>query len=468
MSNSLTDQAIRFLEELGLSMVPSRGLEKKPCVQWSRFQKQLPTVKQLREWSGPVTPDRWGFVTGQLSERVVVDFDGERGREWMRKWKIKPHLRTGSGGFHCHLLHPGWRVPTLNAKSGKVSWPWPGVDIRGDGGFAIVLGRNSNGPYEQLRELVPDRFEVLPEEVRTFLRNNSVKERMAPTWPVPFQRRIQPGRSSVDLERLVRKALEMASRDGRNNAGFWLACQLRDNGYEMGDAYFAMRDYCSQVRSINAKGNREGYTQAEITASLSQAYSLTPRDPWERGKRLPHGDAAAAAALSREPGRRSTVDSAPGKKMLDQRESADDSQSIDLYVVHTGEPLVGPTGEPLSRAGFSRVPREVSSDRRLKHRDVRVYAVLAASCWQGTVANVGKRLIAKHAPCAERLVVASLKRLEGTGHIKKLPVRRGQRGLYHLVSPIFGQKQRADVQEMITTPDGRRRLVTVRKEQGIA
>jgi hypothetical protein len=63
----------------------------------------------------------------------------------MVEWGIEPHVRTRSGGSHFYLRHPGWPVATLNAKSGKASWPWPGLDIRGDGGFAVLLGHNDKG-----------------------------------------------------------------------------------------------------------------------------------------------------------------------------------------------------------------------------------------------------------------------------------------------------------------------------------
>ena len=98
-------------------MIPSTGSEKKPCVGWKVFQHQLPTVDQLRQWNRKFSPARWGLVTGRLAGVVVVDFDGDQGRNLMQKWGINPHVRTGSGGFHWYGLHPGWRVPTLNAKS---------------------------------------------------------------------------------------------------------------------------------------------------------------------------------------------------------------------------------------------------------------------------------------------------------------------------------------------------------------
>jgi hypothetical protein len=112
------------------------GLDKFPCVKWKQFQTVRPTTEQLRQWDRKFHPERWGPVTGKLSGIVVADFDGEASRELMEKWEIVPHVRTGSGGFHAYVKHPGWQVPTFNAKSGKRRWPWPSLDIRGDGGFA--------------------------------------------------------------------------------------------------------------------------------------------------------------------------------------------------------------------------------------------------------------------------------------------------------------------------------------------
>jgi hypothetical protein len=462
----LTDQAVQFLVERGWPMIPSAGVEKKPCVGWKRFQEKLPTVAQIREWSRKHKPQRWGLVTGRLAGVVVVDFDGDQGRKLTREWDIKPHVQTGSGGFHLYLQHPGWRVPTLNAKSGKVSWPWPGVDIRGDGGFAVLLGSNQNGVYVQLRELFPEPFESLPQQVRNFLRNHSEKE--APKVKQGTQPPPKVNSSGVNAERLIRTALEMAPTQGRNNAGFWLACQLRDNGYALDDAASTMRKYQSQAPSINLKGVREPYTEREMTASLGEAYSRPPRERWSQRGQRPQSGSVQKVTPKPMP-RPCETEPRPGEERPHQDCDADNPESIGIYVGHTGEPLVGHMGEPLSRSPYARLPGEVLNDRRLKHRDIRVYAVLAGSCWQGNVSQVGKRRIAKLTPCAERLVVESLKRLEATGHIQKQPGRlRGQRARYVLLSLVFAQKQRAGVEEVVVTPDGRRRLASIRREQGTA
>jgi Bifunctional DNA primase/polymerase, N-terminal len=462
MPANLTDQAIKLLVERRWPMLPSTGSSKGPCVAWKEFQERLPTPEQLREWGRRFTVKRWGLVTGTLSGVMVLDFDGAAGLKLLRKWGIKPHLKTGSGGFHWYLRHPGWRVPTLNAKTSKASWPWPGLDVRGDGGFAVLLGRNDNGPYEELRELVPDAFDDAPEEVRIFLRNQSAK---ADTPPKPVRNQQPSGGSGrVDTERLIGDALQIVSKRGRNDAGIWLACQLRDNGYSQGEAETAMRNYQSSTPSTNAKGQREPYSVAEALASLRQAYSRPAREKWAQRTTTRKGAPTPAPS-----GREAQPSAADRKQNTPQDADADGSENLYLYVGHTGEPLVGHMGEPLSSEQFSRVPRDVSTDRRLKQRDKTVYSVLACHCWVGNIVKMGKRLIAKLACCAERKVIESLRALEEAGHIRKWQGRRrGQRGQYELVCPIFGRDQRAGVQKTAATPEGNLRLISVRKDQRIA
>jgi hypothetical protein len=200
-----------------------------------------------------------------------------------------------------------------------------------------------------------------------------------------------------------------------------------------------MRAYRSRVTSTNTKGQVEPYADNEMMASLREAFSQPARDPWARRKTPPQEGLCLVTVPSTEPSLRDKGDSPSPRESPDQNAIADDPENLYLYVGHTGEPLVGHTGEPLSRTRFSRVPDEVLTDPRLRARDVRVYLALARAHWTDS-ASVGKRTLARQARCAERLVVESLKILEATGHIRKQPRKRGQRGHYVLLSPLFHEK----------------------------
>lgn len=236
-----------------------------------------PTNYRRLEEMGPGSPaGTVGHRPGALSGIVVVDFDGDSGRDVMARWGIKaPHVKSGSGGYHLYASHPGWPVPTLNARVGN-QWPWPGVDVRGDGGFAVLLGRNQKGPYEWLRSLDPDPWDKLPAELRDYLRRYNQKTEARPTRPAPPPP-VSGDRVAVDV--LVRRALDKAQACGRNNAGMGLACQLRDNGYSKSEAASEMQDYGVRVSSTNLKGEREPYTRSEMSASLDQAFARPAREP---------------------------------------------------------------------------------------------------------------------------------------------------------------------------------------------
>ena len=145
----------------GWSVIPVR-VDKKPPLKWKIYQQECPTQAEIERWSQEYHPDGWAVITGEVSGIVVLDFDGDKGRETLRKLGLNPHVRTGSGGFHVYLQHPGSRVQTLNSTSKReLGERYPGLDIRADGGYTVFTGRNESGTYQWLREPKPDPLDIL-------------------------------------------------------------------------------------------------------------------------------------------------------------------------------------------------------------------------------------------------------------------------------------------------------------------
>jgi putative DNA primase/helicase len=260
----------------GWSVFPVRADKRPAIVSWKPFQRTRPSVAQVREWARKLKPKAWAVVTGKPSDIITLDFDGDTGNTTLRKLGLNPHVRTGSGGYHLYISYPGFKVPTLTGKTKQeMGSHYPGLDIRGDGGYAIFSGVNHNGAYEWLRQPDPDPFESLPADLQAFIKRLS--------QPVPAnlsKQTIPKANGRVPAERLISQALQEARTGGRNNIGFWLAAQLRDNGYLENDAKQIMSEYSARVSGRNAKGQSERYTEAEALASVRQAYSRAPREPW--------------------------------------------------------------------------------------------------------------------------------------------------------------------------------------------
>lgn len=282
---------------------------------WAPLQTERPTPEQLRTWLENPAGKGLALVTGELSDVIALDFDGEEGRRLVEKLGLRPHVLTGSGGYHVYFRHPGHPVQTLNGKAkDELGARWKGLDIRGDGGYVILPpSRNNSGPYKQLRSFDElEEVSILPRDLAEFLGLIRV-ERPA---PVAMAARAAAGplvgvesgdRASSDYK--LRQALEeQAPVVGRNNAGMWLACQLRDNGYSQSEAQQVMEVYAQQVPGTNMKGQAEPYPREEAYGTLRSAYSKPARDPSRApantgrpGASLPADSEVRAAAPSSVP-----------------------------------------------------------------------------------------------------------------------------------------------------------------------
>lgn len=108
---------------------------------------------------------------------------------------------------------------------------------------------------------------------------------------------------------------------------------------------------------------------------------------------------------------------------------------------------------------YSRTPDSVLYDKELSFGARCVYAVLAGAVHQGTTAKVGQRLIARKLGMHQETACLCLQELRDRGHITVVGEGKARR-IYHLHSDVFGQKQRAGTEEIISYP--RKRLVSAR------
>ena len=127
-----------------------------------------------------------------------------------------------------------------------------------------------------------------------------------------------------------------------------------------------------------------------------------------------------------------------------------------LYV---DQKLVRKPSQKLVQSHWNRIPDSVLLDKRLNASARCVYAYLAGTVHQGTVATVGQRRIAGKLGFSKSTVNEAIKELASNEHIKVIACG-AQRYRYHLTSEVFGQKQRAGVETLVSAP--RRRLATVR------
>lgn len=263
---------------LGWSVIPC-DQNKKPIIKtWKPFQERQAKLDEVAQWVRR-NPAAWGIVTGIISKRITLDFDGVSGKTTCDKLHLRPHRSTPSGGVHVDFDHPGWHVPTLNSKTKReLGARWPGLDIRGDGGYVIFRGRTGHGEYSWMRDPEPESLDALPLDLREFLGLLRPPETIT-TAQTNGHHPAAPERVAAD--RLLGMALDRVGSEGRNNAGLWLAAQLRDNRYSQMEVESVMRDYAARCPSTNTKGHVEAYGTPEVLSTVREVFTRPPRQPWD-------------------------------------------------------------------------------------------------------------------------------------------------------------------------------------------
>lgn len=222
----------------------------------------------IRGWWQAWPSANVGIVTGACSGLFVLDIDPRDGGaesfgdlcDAYGQIDQTIEARTGSGGMHLLFKHPGMTIGNSAGKLGK------GLDTRGDGGYIVAApsthasGRRYEWVSEDgqgLSDVPPWLLATLLEKPKPTFRSNSPRESTSRRW--------------------LGRALADAVAGNRNATGYWLACQLRDNGVSEREAENAMCDYAARCPM-----DGEPYTQREALASLRSAYSSAPRQPAQK------------------------------------------------------------------------------------------------------------------------------------------------------------------------------------------
>jgi len=123
--------------EKDLSVIPV-SLDKQPLIKWKEYQHRKPTREEMFSWA--TEAEGIAIITGKINGIVILDVDMDKGNGFKalkgKELPLTPVVRTQNGGFHYYFKYP------KNAKKVKNTTDILGrgshVDIRGDGGYALI------------------------------------------------------------------------------------------------------------------------------------------------------------------------------------------------------------------------------------------------------------------------------------------------------------------------------------------
>lgn len=132
MGNEFLEAALVY-QARGWSVIPLQVKDKRPALTtWLEYQTTPASEAQIREWWQLMPDANVGLVTGQVSGIIVLDVDGDDGRQSLGKFELPTTLTSSTGkGNHYLFGYPGHETRNFARKL-------PGLDLRGDGGYIVA------------------------------------------------------------------------------------------------------------------------------------------------------------------------------------------------------------------------------------------------------------------------------------------------------------------------------------------
>jgi len=191
-SNPMLQAALELLV-MGFRPIPIAENSKKPLISWKEFQKKPPSENQLVRWWRKWPNANLAVLTGTASGVDAVDLDV--GHEpWPPEGYELPKgcvVRTPRGGYHYFYRH----TPGVQSSAGRLA---KGVDIRGDGGYVLVVPSVVNGKGYEIESgsLAEAHQTVAPDWLRDALLGTKGKSAAIP-------RMIPDGQRNDELTRIA-------------------------------------------------------------------------------------------------------------------------------------------------------------------------------------------------------------------------------------------------------------------------
>ena len=276
------------LFSLGYSIIPAHSVDdlgfcscrdskcgsagKHPRISWTAYQSRKANESEVRAWAERWPDSNWCIVTGAVSNLVVIDIDPRHGGD--ESARIISELRqilaiptpislTGGGGQHYLFAHPGFTVP-------NAAGVWPGVDVRGDGGYIVAPGSRhvSQRTYEWDTSAHPDDVPlgVLPTSRFALFKNGTLirgssaeRGRMDVDGIIEGRVRVPEGQRNEVMLRLVGS---LVGADSSEASVLAMAQTVNDRSFD------PPMDECEIARIVHNIIAREARKQVAALAAL--------------------------------------------------------------------------------------------------------------------------------------------------------------------------------------------------------
>jgi hypothetical protein len=236
-----------YYRAMGMSVFPVQA--KLPLVPWKKYQEELPSEDTIKEWWSNWPSASIGCATGQITQRLILDIDGDEGRTSIGQFNI-PLTQTVATrrGFQYHF-----QLPRFDGRT-TLAGVLPGVDVRGNGGLCILPPSEfstKEGRYEWVQGLDTPLAECPQWLLDLLIEKNK-----------PRQIDRESGES------WLKEKLDAIAPGNRNATFTSIAGSLRSRGYSSGDIF----------ELLSGKAGELDFELNELRTICASVGSYAPRE----------------------------------------------------------------------------------------------------------------------------------------------------------------------------------------------
>lgn len=272
MNEALDPTRFSATAAAGLRVFPGKPGDKKPAMDWKKYQHEAPTGDELANWDS--SNFNVCIVTGAASGIVVLAVDSPEAQMLVDSLKLPPTptVRTARG-LHLYFKHSGYDVRN-GVNIGGVK-----LDVRGDGGY--VVGPGSLHPtgvrYDWIISPAEIDFAPFPEQL-TALLNTKKKQ----------QQTIAPSADSTTLVSTGINGLDRFLSDEFDEAQCQIAAATKG---DRNDTLFKMSarmarhvaaadiEWSTFADALAVTAHATGLEKGEIVATLESGWNSGSPEP---------------------------------------------------------------------------------------------------------------------------------------------------------------------------------------------
>lgn len=214
----------RELYDLGFNLIPVRVGEKIPAIQWAPYQRRRATLDEIANWQR--AGNNAGIVTGAISQLTVLDCDTPEAIAQANDLGIPAGTVAVATAKGCHFYfrHPGFQVAN---KTGL----YPGMDLRGDGGFVVAPGSVHPSGAVYMWTAHPAWHEITPPPEWLLNRMRGGKDPEVQARPPVVAEHTPYGHRALENELAIVRNAPVGSRNHQLNRSAYALAQLAAGGH---------------------------------------------------------------------------------------------------------------------------------------------------------------------------------------------------------------------------------------------